>query len=147
MVSGILSSISSGLSSDARRPALDESFNFGQRGHAGVAGGGHGQRAVGHTTADSPVDGLAREQAVDDAGSKAVAAAYSVQDVDIALGNVNNLVLIKRNRAPGVAAGGVRGAQGARDELQVGDKPPPLRAASLRNRQWAAFGEIVAHAL
>ena len=68
-----------GLSCDARRAAFDDAFDFGERGHAGVAGGGHGQRAVGHAAADGPVDGLAGEQAVDQAGGKAVAAADAVE--------------------------------------------------------------------
>src|ERR1039458_5095414 len=56
-----------GLSGDSCGAAFDDAFNFSQRGHAGVAGGGHGKRAVGHTAADGPVDGLAgpaRERAL-----------------------------------------------------------------------------------
>ena len=49
------------LSRDARGAAFDDAFNLGQRGHAGVAGGGHGQRAVSHAAADGPFDGLAGE--------------------------------------------------------------------------------------
>jgi hypothetical protein len=75
---------------------------------------------VGHAAADGPVDGLAGEQAVDEAGGKAVAAADAVVDVDFALRDVDDFVFIERDRAPGVAAGGVSGAQGAGDELEVG---------------------------
>jgi predicted hydrolase (HD superfamily) len=85
---------------------------------------------VGHAAADGPVDGLAGEQAVDEAGGKAVAAADAVEDVDVALRDVDDLVLVKRNRAPGVAAGGVRGAQRAGDELQVGIKAATSRSIS-----------------
>src|ERR1035438_1372412 len=111
VVSGIFSSIQSGLSGDARRPAFDDAFHFSQCGHAGVAGGGHGKRAVGHAAADSPVNRLASKQAVNQPGSKAVAAAYTVKNVDVALGHMDDPILIERNRAPGIAAGCVRGAQ------------------------------------
>src|SRR5271157_3624405 len=93
------------------RPALDDAFDFCQ--------GGHGQRAVGHAAADGPFDGLAGEQAVDEAGGKAVSAADAVQNVDLALRDVDDLVIIESDGAPGVAAGGVGGAQGAGDELEV----------------------------
>ena len=99
--------------------ALHGAFDFSECGHAGVAGGGHGQRAVGHAAADGPVDGFAGEQAVDEAGGKAVATANAVEDVDVALGDVDDLVLIERDGTPGVAAGGVRGAEGAGDELEI----------------------------
>src|ERR1039458_5689232 len=105
---------------DARRAAFDEAFDFGQCSHAGVAGGGHGQRAVSHAAADGPVDGLAGEQPVDQPGGKAVAAAPAVQYVDLPLRDVDDLILVERDCAPGVAAGRVRGAQRAGDELQVG---------------------------
>src|ERR1039458_364919 len=57
---------------DARRAAFDEAFDFGQCSHAGVAGGGHGQRAVSHAAADGPVDGLVREHAAAPHGKKRV---------------------------------------------------------------------------
>ena len=75
---------------------------------------------MGYAAADGPVDGLAGEQAVDEPGGKAVASADSVIYLDLALRDVNDLVFVERNRSPGVAAGGVRRAQRAGDQFQVG---------------------------
>jgi hypothetical protein len=99
---------------------VDEAFYFCECGHAGVAGGGHGECAVGYAASDGPFDGLASEQAVDEARGEAVAAANAIVDIDVVLGNVNDLVFIECNGAPGVAAGGWRGAQGAGDEFEIG---------------------------
>src|ERR1039458_9395299 len=109
-----------GLSGASCGAAFDDAFNFSQRGHAGVAGGGHGKRAVGHTAADGPVEGLAGKKTVGEPGGKAVAAADTVADVDFALGDVDDLVLVDGDGAPTVAAGAVRRAEGAGDELEVG---------------------------
>jgi len=99
---------------------LDEAFDFGEGCGAGVAGGGHGEGAVGYAAAEGPFDGLAGEQAVKQAGGEAVSAADAVVDVDFALGDVDDLVLVEGDGSPGVAAGGGGGAQGAGDELEVG---------------------------
>ena len=61
---------------------------------------------MGYAAAEGPVDGLAGEQAVDEAGGEAVSAADAVVDVDFALGDVDDLVFVESDCAPGVAAGG-----------------------------------------
>ena len=108
------------LSGNSRGAAFDEAFDFSQRGGAGIAGGGHGECAVSNAAADGPVDGFGGEQAVDEAGGEAVAAADAVVDVDVALGDVDDLIFIESDGAPGIAAGCGGGAEGAGDELEVG---------------------------
>jgi hypothetical protein len=118
------------LTRDACRAAFDDAFNFSQRGHAGVAGCGHGQSAVGYAALDGPFDAFAGEQAVDEAGGEAVAAANAVEDVDLALGDVNDLVLIERDCAPGIAAGGLCGAQVLATSLRLGYAAATSRSIS-----------------
>ncbi len=79
----------------------------------------HGQRAMGNAAADGPFDGLAREDAVDQARSKGIATADAIKNFDVALRHEGDLVLIERHGAPGIARGGVRGAQGGRHQFQV----------------------------
>src|ERR1039458_326039 len=74
---------------------------------------------MGYSAADRPVNGFAGKKTVDETGGKAVASADAVKDVDIPLGHVDELVPAKRDCAPGVAAGRLRGTQGAGDELEV----------------------------
>src|SRR5580658_4965524 len=90
---------------DPRRAAFHDAFDLGERGHAGVAGGGHGESAVRHAALDGPVNAFAGKQAVDEAGGEAVAATDAVVDVDFALGNVDDLIFVDRDGAPGIAAG------------------------------------------
>ena len=73
--------------------------------------------ATPHFTAHST--GFAGQEPVDQAGGKAVAAAHSIENVDVALRHVHDLVLVERDGAPCIAAGCLRGAQRAGDELQV----------------------------
>src|ERR1700686_3512071 len=118
-ISGFLHQLRFLLAGYARRPAFHGPFDFSQCGHAGVAGCGHGQCAVGDAALDSPIDGLSGEKAVNQAGGEAVAAADAIENVDVALRHVHNLVLVKRDGAPRIAACGLRGAQCAGDEFQV----------------------------
>ena len=74
---------------------------------------------MGYAAADSPVDRLAGNDSVDEAGGEAVAATDTVEDVDFDLRNIDDLVLVEGNGAPGIAAGGACGAQGAGDEFQI----------------------------
>src|SRR5258708_25149815 len=74
---------------------------------------------MGHAALDGVLNGLAGEKSVNEAGGKTVPAADAIVDFDFALRNVDDLALVERNRAPGVAGGGVRGAQGAGDELEI----------------------------
>ena len=91
---------------DAGAAAFHGAFHFGERCHAGVAGGGHGERAVSHAAANCPFERLAGKHSVDETGGETVAATDAVEDVDLLLRHVDNLVLIERDGAPGVAAGG-----------------------------------------
>ena len=74
---------------------------------------------MGYSAADGPVDGLAGEQSVDQAGGEAVAAADTVEDVDFDLRYVNDLVLIESDGSPVIAACGAGGAKGAGDQFEV----------------------------
>ena len=64
-----------------------------------------------YTATYRPVDGLTGENPIDQPGSKGVTAPDAVQNIDLALWNVHNLILIKRDGSPCIAARGVRGAQ------------------------------------
>ena len=75
---------------------------------------------MGYAAAEGPVDGFAGEQAVEEAGGEAVSAADAVVDVDFALGDVDDLIFVEGDGAPGVAAGGGGGSEGAGDEFEVG---------------------------
>src|ERR1039458_497961 len=74
---------------------------------------------MGYAAFYGPFDGLAGKQAVDEAGGKAVAAADAVADFDVALRDADDLVLVVGDSSPSVAAGTVRRAQGAGDELEI----------------------------
>ena len=68
---------------DPRAFALHGGFHFFERRHAGVAGRGHGQRAVGRAVLHRLLRGLAGEEPVGEAGGEAVAAADAVEDFQI----------------------------------------------------------------
>ena len=72
-----------------------------------------------YAAADGPLDGLAGEESIDEAGGEAVAATDSVEDIDFDLGHVHDLTLIKRNGSPVVAACGARCAKSACDEFEI----------------------------
>src|SRR5579863_5756747 len=107
------------LARDARRSALHGAFHFRESGHAGVARRGHRQRPVRHAALHGPLDGLAGKESINEPGSEAVAAAHAIENIDLALRDMHDLVLVERDGSPRIAAGGLRGAQCAGDELQI----------------------------
>lgn len=99
----------------------DEGLDFGEGGHAGVAGSGHSEGAVGC----SEVDGLLRisrtEETMDEAGDEAVASADAVEDVEAGvIAAAVEFTLVPGEGAPIIDAGGVDAAEGGGDGLQVG---------------------------
>ena len=70
------------LSGNAGGAALHHPLDLGQRGHAGVARGGHGQRAVGGAAFDGILGALTRQQPVDEARGEGIAAADPVPDLE-----------------------------------------------------------------
>src|SRR4051812_22709234 len=132
--------MSCGSALDARSPTLHHAHHFGSSRHAGVAGGGHGQRAVGGTalyrepsTGPSDlrvqllpgtplIDHLVSDQeAVGQAGSERIAAADTIVDLEAILhGRCPKLVAVRANRAPVVDASRDRPSQRRRHDLKVG---------------------------
>ncbi len=102
--------------------AAHESLDFGKRGHGCVAGGCHGESAVGDAAVERPGDALVLQQAVDEAGGEGVAAADAVEDVQIVevkafVGGADGV----GKGAPCVAVGGVGTADGGGDHMEVGE--------------------------
>src|ERR1035441_2359446 len=95
------------LARDARGLSLHQVKHFGQRGHGGIARGGHSQRAVSGAAFHGPLRRLAGEKTVDEAGSETGATADAVVDFEIlaVLRFVKSAVGVTQ-RAPIVAAGG-----------------------------------------
>src|SRR3954470_9879924 len=108
------------LPRNPRRAALHRALHFGQRRHAGVPRRGHSQRAVRHAALHGPIHGLARKESVDETRRKTVAAADPIENINLALRHVDDLILVERDGTPRIAAGRLRGAKRAGDELQVG---------------------------
>src|SRR5665213_1544522 len=65
--------VASLLALHARAAALHHSLHFVERGHGGVAGSGHRERAVSAAAVDRPVRALVVEEAVDQARGERVA--------------------------------------------------------------------------
>ena len=76
----------------------DEPLDLVQRRHRGVAGGGHGERAMGGAVFERLRHRLARQQTVDEARCKGVTAADPIEDVQV--GPERRLVEGAVSRAP-----------------------------------------------
>src|SRR5579859_872175 len=93
--------------------------NFLERDHGGVAGRGHGQGAVGGTALDGPLRILASEEAVDQARSEGIAAAYAVKDFEIfAIFGLMEFAVVIADGAPIVERGGFGFAQRGGHDLE-----------------------------
>ena len=123
----------SGLKSagDTCGAAFHSAFDFGECGCAGVAGGCHGESAVGYSAADSPIDWLAGEESINEAGGKAVAAANAVEYVDFDLRHVNDLILVESDGSPRIAARCLCCAESAGNEFEI----------------WVSGGHVAKHLL
>ena len=78
-----------------------ETAHFGETRHRGVAGRGHRQRAVRRAVLDGASRGSPVEQAVDQAGGEAVAAADAVEDLQAgALGGLDEAASADQAIAP-----------------------------------------------
>src|ERR1044071_625620 len=103
-----------------RRPALHHALDFGERGHAGVAGRRHRERAVRGATFDGVLRAFVCEESVDQAGGEGVAAADAVEDLEIgAWRRFVERSAMPSNRAPIIDGCGVCDAEGRRDGLQL----------------------------
>src|SRR5258706_56515 len=58
-------------------------FDLGQRGHAGVAGGGHGQRAVSSAALDGPSGAAAGQKTIDQSRGEGVTPTDTVENLEI----------------------------------------------------------------
>src|SRR6266436_6321505 len=65
---------------DSRAYSFHYLYYFLERDHGGVAGGGHGQGAVGCAAFYGPLRILAGQETVDQAGGEGIAAAYAVEN-------------------------------------------------------------------
>src|SRR5690349_10588009 len=72
-----------GSAAYARAPAAGQRAHFLARRHRGVARRGHRERTVGRTELEALLERLSLEQAVDEAGGEAVAAADPVEDPQV----------------------------------------------------------------
>ena len=72
-----------------------------------------------HSALNGVVDPFISKNAVDEARRKAVAAADAIVNLNVALGNVDDLVLIKSDGSPRVACGCVRRSQRTGDKFEV----------------------------
>ena len=100
--------------------ASDQLFDLGETRHGGVAGGGHGERAVGSAVFDRERGIALFQEAVDKAGGEAVAAADAVEDLEaVALLRLVELAVAPDDRAPVVDRGGADGAEGGGGGLEV----------------------------
>ena len=109
-----------GLAVDARGTAAHELLDVGLRGHRGVAGGRHRERAVRRAVVHRLRGVVERHEAVDEAGRERIAAADAVVDLEAgALDGLVELALVPADRAPVVDRRGLDRAQRRRDRLEV----------------------------
>src|ERR1039458_6282504 len=71
------------LALDARTAAFGKSADLFEGGHGGVAGEGGEQRPVSPAELDGFLRGLTGQQAVEEAGGEAVAAADAIENVEL----------------------------------------------------------------
>ncbi len=105
---------------NAGRAAFGECLDFGQSGHGDVAGECGQKGAMGPAEPEGVFGRSAREQAVDQAGGEAVAAADAVEDVELAHRADVSLAVEPEHGGPVVPVGRMHLAQGRRHELDVG---------------------------
>src|ERR1035437_8776366 len=131
----------------ARSAALHNALHFIERGHRSVARSSHRQRAVSTSAVDGPLRALLVEEAVDQAGSKRVAAADTVEDLEV--GHWTRLVertLVVAHRAPVVDARRLRMAQRGSDRPEVGKRLHSL-LDHLAEVGRVEFAQVIADAL
>src|SRR5947199_10268062 len=102
-----------------RRAALGKRLDLVQGGHGNVTVEGGKQSAVGPAEAQGFFGGAAGNEAVDEAGGEAVAAADAVEHVDVARRADITLAVEPEYGGPVVAIRGVHFAQRRRHDLDV----------------------------
>ena len=101
--------------------AFGEFLDFGEGGHAGVSGGGHGEGAVGGTVVDGFLGVIFHEEPVDESGDEAVARADAVEDVEAGVvAAAMEAAFVPAEGAPVIDVGSVHAAQGGGDGVQIG---------------------------
>src|ERR1035437_1073156 len=104
---------------NSRRTAFCECPHLLYRRHGGVAWKRGEQRAVRPTQINRFLRRFARKKTIEETGSKAVAPADAVQDIQFAHRRHAVLAADPGHRAPTVAAGGMHVAQRGRDHLDL----------------------------
>src|ERR1700723_378029 len=94
-------------------------FNFFERGHRGVSGSGHRERAVRRATFHGPLRALAGEQSINQPGGERIAAAHAVINFQIvSAGSFVEFAIAVADRAPIVVRGAGGFAQRRGDDLK-----------------------------
>src|SRR5215469_7857918 len=107
---------------DARRLSLHQVQYILERRHGSVAGRRHGQRAMGRSTLERPLDILPAEKSIQQTRDERIAPAHSVVNLEVfARGRfVEFTFAVAGYGSPIVSAGRVGGAQGNGNQRNVG---------------------------
>lgn len=101
--------------------AGDEGLDFGEGGHAGVAGGSHGEGSVSRAEVEGLLGIVGSQKSVDEAGDEAVTCADAVEDIEAGVvAAAVEFTLVPGEGAPIIDAGGMDAAEGGGDGLQIG---------------------------
>src|SRR5438067_4803946 len=119
-----LSPLRSASPGHPRPSALHDPQDLVQGRHRGVAGRGHGQRAVGGAALDRPLRALAGQQPIDEPGREGVAAADAVHDLEAGTrARSVELPFVVDDGAPVVHGRGARLAERGGDDPEVRELP------------------------
>src|SRR5262249_31912460 len=87
--------------SDSSARSFHDLLYFIECGHGGVAGSGHGEGAMRCAALDGPLRAFACEESVDQAGSKGVAAADTIENLEVfAIGSLIEIAVAVADGAP-----------------------------------------------
>jgi hypothetical protein len=110
------------LSLDAGAAAFHDALHFVEGRHGGIAGGGHGEGSVGAAAVHGPIGALVVKEAVDEARSEGVAAAYAVEYFEVGhRPGFVELTFVVADCSPVVHGSGFGVTQGCGHYLEVGE--------------------------